>query len=177
MPVCEMEKQELGIKRPENEIRVCFVCTGNTCRSPMAAAVANFLAKERGADEKKIVAVSAGLYANDGEPISARAVEALEQAGITPIAGKDYHTHTAHTLTAEEIERIDLFVGLGGGHCMELLMRYPQAATRITAMPNPIADPYGGDGMIYAACLAQITAGVKQLLFSADAPKGELHDG
>ncbi len=149
-------------------LRVCFVCTGNTCRSPMAAAVANAMARSsRQADAPDIDAVSAGLYAADGDPIAVHAVMALEAAGIEPAPAHDYRRHTAHTLTAEEALQYDLLVGLGGGHCMELLLRFPQAAQKIIGMPKPIADPYGGSLSDYESCLAQITEGVRDLLFSS----------
>ena len=78
----------------------------------------------------------------------------------------DYRCHTAHMLTAEEIEGYDLLVGLGGSHVMELLMRYPQAAQKIVGMPRSISDPWGGDLDVYVACLDEITRGVEELLFS-----------
>ena len=157
--------------------RVCFVCTGNTCRSPMAEAVTNALARQwienlpaavRDAAAPTLEAFSAGLYAAEGEPIAQNAVTALERAGVTPIPSRDYHAHTAHTLTAEEAEGYDLLIGLGGGHTMELLMRFPQLASRITCMPKPIADPYGGDVSTYEVCLAEITDGVRTRLFAEE---------
>lgn len=169
MTVCmEAEQQRLEADT-EQRLTVCFVCTGNTCRSPMAAAVANALAQQLQAGEgsPRIVAFSAGLYAADGECISPRAVDALEAAGIPAVPERDYHAHRAHTLTAEEAERADLLVGMSAGHCMELLMRYPQAVSKIAGMPESIADPYGGDGAVYAECLTQIIDGVKALLFSS----------
>ena len=53
---------------------------------------------------------------------------------------------------------------------MELMMRFPQLANRITCMPKPIADPFGGDAAIYETCLEEIVEGVKALLFAGDAP-------
>ena len=158
-----------------DEMLVCFVCTGNTCRSPMAAAVANAIAAEAKTG-KRVRAWSAGLYAGEGDPISRHSVKALEQAGVKPQTGMDYHDHRAHTITAEEAERADLLVGLTGAHCMELFMRFPQAAARITSMPMAISDPYGGDLATYERCLAEITEGVRELLF-ADRAEGDGHDG
>ena len=172
MSVCtenktRIKEQSAQTQQTDDGMRVCFVCTGNTCRSPMASAVASFYASE--AHKKnpahRLEISSAGLYAVEGEPITAQAVAALEEAGIAPTPTRDFHTHRAHTLTGEEVERADLLIGMSGNHCMELLMRYPEAAQKIICMPDPISDPFGGDLDVYRTCLKQIVAGVKSLLF------------
>ena len=171
-----VERTEQKVTRSENNspLRVCFVCTGNTCRSPMAAAVANSLANElraalpesvRESVLPSVEAISAGLAANEGEPIAQNAVLALQEAGITPIPNHDYRTHTAHLLLPEIAMQCDRIIGLSGSHVMGLLMRFPELAGRIVGMPQEISDPYGGDLEIYRKCLAEITAGVKALLF------------
>lgn len=160
-------------RRPENPLRICFVCTGNTCRSPMAAAVANFLSRQlldalpdavKESVPPPTVAFSAGLYAVTGEPISAYAALSLEEAGIVPTAEQDYRKHSAHTLSHEEAQGYDLLVGMTSSHTMELFLRFPDLATRITCLPVEISDPYGGSAEVYRQCLAQIIQGVKQLL-------------
>ena len=142
--------------------RICFVCTGNTCRSPMAAAVANALARTEGL---LICAHSAGLYALDGAPISENAVLALEKANVAPIAEMNYHAHTAKNLTDEAVARCDLLIPMTRTHAMELILRYPDVAKKIVCMPRQISDPYGGNLQVYQACLAEITEGVRALLF------------
>lgn len=169
-----MTKPSKNGEEPMEVRRVCFVCTGNTCRSPMAEAVANALAREpmeampasvRDCATPTVEAFSAGLYAFAGDPIAENAVLALKAAGIKPTEGHDYRTHTAHTLTAEEVERYDLLVAMGDSHAMELLMRFPQAAQKIVRMPQAISDPYGGNLACYKACLDEIVKGVRTLLF------------
>lgn len=175
----ELLCEEKTVKAPKKErmdapLCVCFVCTGNTCRSPMAAAVANALAEEavkgfpdsvRDCVTRRLESFSAGLYAEEGDPISAHAVEALEAAEVASVAGRDYHRHTAHTVTEEDVVRADVLVGMSGSHAMELMMRFPVAAKKIVCMPKPISDPFGGDSARYQACLAEITDGVKRLFF------------
>ena len=141
--------------------RICFICTGNTCRSPMAAAIANALAKT---DGLAISACSAGLYASAGAPISEHAVSALERAEIAPIDGMDYHAHTAQNLTAALVAQSDWLIPMTPTHAMELMMRYPDAVKKIVCMPRPISDPFGGDLRVYEACLSEITDGVRALL-------------
>lgn len=177
--LCEAKPVPVRADRDETKTRrVCFVCTGNTCRSPMAEAVANALSHYRleGLPEAvrdcatlPVEAFSAGLYACEGDPIAQNAVLALEQAGIETVAEHDYHKHTAHLLNEETAEQFDLLIGMSGSHTMEMMMRFPHLAQKITCMPKPISDPYGGDLERYAACLAEITDGVQELLFAGDA--------
>ena len=172
-----------SITRPQKKddaqkpLRVCFVCTGNTCRSPMAEAVANELAQSelsslpqavRPLAMPRLEAFSAGLMARDGEPIAENAVLALESTDIPAIDGHDYHGHKAHTLIAEEAESYDLLIGLTREHAMGMILRFPHLAKKITVLPCDIADPYGGSLTVYQTCLQQIKEGVSALLFSGD---------
>ena len=135
----------------ERERTVLFVCTGNTCRSPMAAALCNHNLKKRG-----YRAFSAGLYAIEGAPMTAAALDALAAAGVTSDEGNDYKEHRAHTVTRADMERADRVIGLSAAHAWELTMRFPDCAAKIECMPMDIADPYGGDAAVYRACLAEI---------------------
>lgn len=145
---------------------VLFVCTGNTCRSPMAAALFNdrYAALTRRA-------VSAGLMA-DGSPISENAVRALENAGIPARKpDNDYLSHISRTVTPEMLERADIVVGITSSHAMQLMLRFPAYASKITVMPMDISDPYGGNLTRYEACLRDIDRALRSAFgLDADAP-------
>ncbi len=129
---------------------VLFVCTGNTCRSPMCAALFN--AKYAGLTHH---AVSAGLFA-DGSAISDNAVTALENSGIKATHGNDYRSHFSHTVTEADIEKSTLIIGVSSSHAFQLIMRFPAYASKITALPLEISDPFGGNIEDYENCLKNI---------------------
>ena len=158
----------------EHPLRVLFVCTGNTCRSPMAEAVARHLLEERRLALPETIreltvpefeVSSAGLYATEGDPITENAVRALTDAGIEPLPPRDYRAHRAHLLSDADAECCDWLVGMTPEHALTMMMRFPHLASRIRTMPAPIPDPFGGDEAVYRASLEAITAGVKELLF------------
>ena len=142
--------------------RVCFVCTGNTCRSPMAEAVFNALAKEF-PGKIPMEAFSAGLYAKEGDPIAKNAVLALSDAGIVEV--HPYRLHLAHTITEDEAKEYDRLVGISRAHATELYLRFPGLAQKIVCLPADIADPYGGDLATYKACLAKLKEQICRLFF------------
>lgn len=132
------------------EKRILFICTGNTCRSPMAAALYNARYVENG-----LHAFSAGLAA-DGSAIVPNAVTALENAGICSTPNNPYKNHISRTVTETDLNRAACIVAMTGAHAMELLFRYPAYATKLTVMAEEISDPYGGHLQEYEACLAAI---------------------
>ena len=116
--VTELEKKQ-GPKRGER--LVCFVCTGNTCRSPMAEAVFNQMSRipeicsacdiEKLLQAKGIKAVSAGLAAFS-EPISEYACQALEEAGVPSTPNNNYRAHVSENVDIEVIRKAELVVGI-----------------------------------------------------------------
>ena len=152
---------------PIKKQTVLFVCTGNTCRSPMCAALFN----DRYAGLTHH-AVSAGLMA-DGSPISANAVSALENADVpSRKPDNDYKSHVSRTVTEEMMEQANIVVGVTSSHAMQLMMRFPSCASKITVMPTEISDPFGGNLARYEACLADIDRALKTAFgLSLDAPE------
>jgi len=159
MKLCESSAELAAeIKISTEDIKkVCFVCTGNTCRSPMAAAVLNHFGRKNG-----WFAESAGIFPNIGESISENAEKALELAGVEPCPDNDYRNHKARQVTEELLCGFDIICGLTENHAMTLITAFPSLASRITALGKDISDPFGGDIGIYEKCLAEITEAVKE---------------
>ena len=146
--------------------KALFVCTGNTCRSPMAEVIFNSLAEENGLDWR---AESAGAAAVGGRPASENAVKAVAEIGL------DLSGHQTRFLPAVDLNEYRLFVGLNDEHGDILRsLGIPAEYVRVLRRaPNPndpydlrmdIVDPYGGDLNAYRKCRDDITQAVKALI-------------
>lgn len=157
----------------KHEYTVCFVCTGNTCRSPMAAAVTNYISQNSekpigtrfASDaEQDIVwrAISAGISPNPGDPISEGAKLALREAGIPSTEENPWEAHRAERISEEIMKKSDIVVAISGQHALLLMACYPEYAGKIYAMPHDITDPFGGDPAKYRSCLNAIKEGIEE---------------
>lgn len=142
--------------------KICFVCTGNTCRSPMAEALFNHFNQDK---TKK--AISAGLAAY-GSPISQNAKIALQKRGILPCAGNHYEHHISRRIDQATVASVNQIIAMTPTHAMALMTAYPQYASKISVMPHEILDPFGGDENVYAQCLAKIEECLKELFHFED---------
>ena len=133
---------------------IIFVCTGNTCRSPMAQGLFRVLAEKYGL--RDVECTSCGLAAYTGMPVTANAVRAAAEFGA------DISAHRARALTEYLLSEGDLFVCMTQHHA-DLLRKY-LPAEKICVLGGGIADPYGGELEDYRNCAAQIYAALETMI-------------
>lgn len=138
--------------------RWLFVCTGNTCRSPMAAALAAKIAGERAIT---LDIRSAGVATVDGLPPSEHASSILIENGIQQLP-------SSTALTYELVQWADAIWTMTEGHRKHVLLRFPEAQDKTYVLDDAgdIRDPYGASLSTYRACAAQIEQALMKLLSS-----------
>ena len=137
-------------------IRTLFVCTGNTCRSPMAAALLQNKINSASAGTAYSVA-SAGLAAWPGQPASPEAVLVMGQRGLS-LAG-----HRAQQVDFDQIAASRIVLTMTRAHKEALLRLFPAAEDKIFTLAEytggriDVADPIGGTLQEYHTCADQLT--------------------
>ncbi|MBQ9545311.1 MAG: low molecular weight protein arginine phosphatase [Clostridia bacterium] len=132
-------------------MKVLFVCTGNTCRSPMAEYIARDEAEKRGIDA---VFSSAGLF--PGSRLSSGA-----RAAIKKLTGIDA-SHDPRPVTNKDFEQADLVIGISSSHAGAIRNLFGDREGLIS-MPEDIPDPFGCDDEEYLACAEKIKEGIIKL--------------
>jgi protein-tyrosine phosphatase len=138
---------------------VLMVCTGNTCRSPMAEVLCRKMLADRlnctpaELAEKGILVQSAGISAMMGSRPSPEAVDVMARMGL------NLADHESQPLSAALVRHADVIWTMTRSHRQAIVAQWPDAASRVQVLcreEGDVADPIGGPVEFYERCAAQI---------------------
>lgn len=147
-------------------VNLLFVCSGNTCRSPMAEALCRFeIAKAQGCSvdelaDRGIFVRSAGASSFGGGPASGGAVQAVKELGA------DLSGHCAQSLDQALINTADHVFCMTSGHLEAVKSMVPDVGDKVQLLieGRDVNDPFGGSAEEYKRCASEIHAAVQQRL-------------
>lgn len=148
----------------QRPLNVAFVCTGNTCRSPMAEVLFRraWDARNRG---KPVQVISRGIAAAPGSPATPEAREAVARRGL------DLSGHQSMPLSAEDVEASDILITMTRDQKERLLRRFPGAAGKTftvseiaSSVTGDVADPIGFGQKAYEETAALLEKAVEQIV-------------
>ena len=131
-------------------MNIIFVCTGNTCRSPMAEGYLKSLGFN------SLTVCSRGFMA-DGDKVSENSAAVMKEIGI------DISAHTSKTITKEDVQNADKIICLSQNHILSLLS-IGVSNEKLYLLGEGISDPYGGDISVYRQTRDEIISGINSLI-------------
>lgn len=140
-------------------VNILFVCTGNTCRSPLAEAIL------KGKQVEDVTVRSAGIYATPNAAMSVNAKHVLDEANIV-------HDHQATQLSSTEVNWADLILTMTANHRDFIVANYPFEKQKVFTLKEYISptayedvvDPYGGDKIVYEQTFQELDALIERLV-------------
>lgn len=134
---------------------ILFVCSGNTCRSPMAACLFNALCKKDGRTDLR--AVSAGTEAMSNLCASDGARHAMERRGLT------LEGHLSKRVNEGMVREAERVICMGPRQRELLEAYYPWAEGKIVCFEPPVSDPYGGNDAVYELTAGELEKRVEKI--------------
>lgn len=136
------------------KIKVLFVCSMNTCRSPMAAAILS----EFGGN--KYSSSSAGTFVFGSSPIGKDAAFTLESVGISKY---NYVTHRSRPITEKLMQENDIIVAMTAGHKDVLDRLFPDYSHKVKVFSEEVGDFARGDIVKYQLAYVKLKKGIFEM--------------
>ncbi len=141
--------------------KIAFVCTGNTCRSPMAEAILKDVLEKRGENSSSYKIYSLGIMAMNGDSASFNSIEVMKDVGI------DINSHRSQRVNPENV-KADLLLAMGRSHKDFLILNTTD--TPVFTLKEfagdkdlDIIDPYGGSYEIYKDVRDEILENIEKI--------------
>lgn len=153
-------------------MKILFVCTGNTCRSPMAEAIFNKIVADDGL--KQFVATSRGITVYESEPVNPKAVIALSGVGI------DDFEHTSTKISRADFNDADIVLTMTQMQKDMLVSLFKEDKYKIFTLMEyaydnrmDIEDPYGKSQIVYNLCAKNLCEIIGRLVNNLKEDFGE----